>query len=51
MCEVVPCSYLCRVVLGTLNAKEAAFLLLYWPFLKALNDNCTLFSLETEFIM
>ena len=42
MREVVPCSHLCRVVSGTSNAKEAAFLVLYWPFLKALSANCTL---------
>ena len=29
MCEVVPCSCLHRVVSGTSNAKEAAFLVLY----------------------
>ena len=51
MREVVPCSRLCRVVSGTSNAKEAAFLVLYWPFLKALSANCTLPSLETEFMM
>ena len=51
MCEVVPCSRLCRVVSGISNAKEAAFLVLYWPFLKALSANCTLSSLETEFMM
>ena len=51
MCEVVPCSYLCRVASDTLNAKEAAFLVLYWRFLKVLSANCTLSSLETEFMM
>lgn len=51
MHEVVPCSRLHRVVPGTSNANKAAFLVLYWPFLKALSANCTLSSLETEFMM
>ena len=50
MYEVVPCSHLCRVVSGTSNVKEAAFLILYWLFLKVLSANCTL-SLETESMM
>ena len=40
-----------EVVPNIAKAKEAAFLVLYWSFLKALNAKCTLSSLETEFMM